>query len=401
MAFLSKLRSLPLHRHRHHHRLFSTSILSPDSKTPLTSKEKSRAALSLLRFENNPERILDICRAAALTPQSHLDRVAYSTAISKLKQSNYYDGIRAFINDSLARPDLQSERFISHFIVLYGQAGLVNDAVKLFDEMPKMGVESSVKALNSLLFSCVLGGEYGEMKRVFSEFPRKYGLEPNLETFNTVLKGFCESGSASSAPSVLAEMERKGIKPNVTTFSTVIAGFYKEEKFSDVGKMLELLRKYGVEPGIGLHNVRIQSLCKLKRSDEAKALLDGVMSRGMKPNCISYNHLIYGFCREGKLDVAKSLFKEMVGKKLKPEADCYFTLVYYLCQGKDFEAALGICKESMAKGWVPNISTMKSLVDGLVNGGKVDEAKEIIGVVKEKFPRNADKWIEIEEGLPK
>ncbi|KAK6154650.1 hypothetical protein DH2020_008898 [Rehmannia glutinosa] len=397
MAFRSKVRSLTLQGNR----LFSSSILSPDSKTPLSSKEKSRAALSLLRFEKNPERILDICRAAALNPESHLDRVAYSKAVTKLKESHYYEGIRGFIKDSLTRPDFKSERFVSHFIVLYGQAGLVKDAINLFDDMPNMGVPNNVKAMNSLLFSCILAGEYGEMKRVFSEFPRKYGLELNLDTYNTVLKGFCESGSANSAHSILAEMERKSIKPNAETFSIVIAGFYKEEKFSDVEKMMHLMKKYGMRPGISIYNVKIQSLCKLKKSSEAKALLDEILSKGMKPNCVSYGHLIYGFCREGKLDVAKILFKEMVDKKLKPEADCYFTLVYYLCQGRDFEAALGICKECMAKGWVPNITTMKSLVDGLVSIEKIDDAKEIIGIVKEKFTRNADKWIEIEEGLPK
>ncbi|KAK4386693.1 Pentatricopeptide repeat-containing protein, mitochondrial [Sesamum angolense] len=397
MALRSKLLSVPLVRYR----LFSTSILSPDSKTPLSSKEKSRAALSLLRFEKNPERILDICRAAALTPESHLDRVAYSTAISKLKESHYYEGIREFIKDSLARPDFKSERVVSHFIVLFGQAGLVKDAIKLFDEMPNMGLQNNAKALNSLLFSCILAGEYGEMKRVFSEFPRKYGLEPDLDTYNAVLKGFCESGSANSAHSILAEMERKSVKPNATTFSIVIAGFYKEEKFSDVEKMIDLMKKFGMRPGISIYNVKIQSLCKLKRSSEAKAVLDGVLSKGMKPNCVTYGHLIYGFCREGNLDVAKSLYKEMIDRKLKPESDCYFALVYYLCQGRDFEAALGICKECMAKGWVPNITTMKSLVDGLVSIEKVDEAKEIIGQLKEKFSRNADKWNEIEEGLPK
>ncbi|KAK6133299.1 hypothetical protein DH2020_032962 [Rehmannia glutinosa] len=358
MAFRSKVRSLTLQGNR----LFSSSILSPDSKTPLSSKEKSRAALSLLRFEKNPERILDICRAAALNPESHLDRVAYSKAVSKLKESHYYEGIRGFIKDSLTRPDFKSQRFVSHFIVLYGQAGLVKDAINLFDEMPNMGVPNNVKAMNSW---------------------------------------FYESGSANSAHSILAEMERKSIKPNAETFSIVIAGFYKEEKFSDVEKMMHLMKKYGMRPGISIYNVKIQSLCKLKKSSEAKALLDEILSKGMKPNCVSYGHLIYGFCREGKLDVAKSLFKEMVDKKLKPEADCYFTLVYYLCQGRDFEAALGICKECMAKGWVPNITTMKSLVDGLVSIEKIDDAKEIIGIVKEKFTRNADKWIEIEEGLPK
>ncbi|KAL7103018.1 hypothetical protein ACP275_08G154200 [Erythranthe tilingii] len=397
MAFRSKLRLLALQRNRP----FSSSILSPDSKTALSSKEKSRAALSLLRFEKEPERIVDICRAASFTPDSHLDRAAYSVAISKLQKSNDYESIRSIIKDSLSRPDFRSERSVSHLIVLYGQAGLVEDAINLFDEMPDLGIQASVKALNSLLFSCAIAGEYGEMKRVFLDFPRKYGLEPNLDTYNTLLKGLCESGSANSAHSILAEMESKGIKPNAKTFSVAIAGFYKEEKFDDVEKMIVLMKKYGVQKGIGVYNVMIQSLCKLKRSNEAKALLDEILSRNMKPNCVSYAHLITGFCKEGKLDVAKALFEEMVRRELKPDADCYFTMVHYLCKGHDFEVALGICKECMSKGWIPNITTMKSLVNGLVSVEKVDEAKEIIAVMKEKFSRNADKWIEIEEGLPK
>ncbi|XP_073156849.1 small ribosomal subunit protein mS86 (rPPR1)-like [Henckelia pumila] len=397
MALRCNLRSSSLRLFR----LFSTSILNPDSKSILTSKEKSRSALSLMRFEKNPERILEICRAAALTPESHLDRVAYSLAISSLKKSHHYEGIRSLIKESITRPDFKSERFVSHFVVLYGQAGLAGDAVKLFDEMPQMGIDRSVKTLNSLLFSCVLAGEIGEMKRVFSEYPKKYGLTPTLETYNTVLKGFCELGSANSSHSILAEMERRGIKPNGTTFATVIAGFYKEEKFSDVGKMMELMKKHGVANSIGIYNVRIQSLCKLKRSTEAKALLDTILGRGMKPNQATYNHLIYGFCVEGKTEIAKSLFKEMIDTGLKPEANCYFTLVYYLCQRQDFENALAICKDSMSEGWVPNMSTMKSLVDGLVSIEKIDEARWIIEQVKEKFSRNAGAWAEIEEKLPK
>ncbi|KAL1567744.1 pentatricopeptide repeat-containing protein, mitochondrial [Salvia divinorum] len=398
MALHSKLRSLTF---LHHARCFSTSILSPDSKTPLTSKEKSRAALSLLRFESNPERVLDICRAAALTPDTHLDRVAYSLAINKLKKSHYYEGIRSFVNDSLARPDLKSERSVSHFIVLYGQSGLVKDAIKLFDEIPQHGVEHNVKSLNALLMSCIMAGEYGEMKRIFSEFPAKYSVEPDLDTFNTVLKGFCESGSSNSAYSVLAEMERKGIQPNATTFSVVVAGFYKEEKLSDLEKVTEVMKKFGVKHGLGVYNAKIQSLCKLKKSDEAKKLLEELVDKKIKPNCMTYGHLIYGFCKEGKLEEAKALFKEMVDRKLKPGSESYFYLAQYLCKGKDFEAALDIYKECIAKGWVPRIATTESLVNGLISIGKVEEAKEIIGVMKEKFSRHADKWTEIEEGLAK
>lgn len=378
-----------------------SSILNPDSSSPLSSKEKSRAALSLLKSEKNPERIIEICRAASLTPETHLDRVAFSLAISKLTELNYFEGIRSFIDELLkTRPDLKSEKFIANAIVYYGQAGLLNNAFQLFDKMPQLGVAQNAKSLNSLLFSCMLAKKYDEVKRVYLDFPAKYGIKPNLDTYNTVIKSFCESGSSSSCYSVTAEMVRKKCKPNATTFGTMIAGFYKEEKFEEVGKVLEMMKKHEIPIGIATYNIRIQSLCKLKKTMEAKALVDGLLSRGMKPNSVTYNHLIHGYCREGKMGEAKDLFKKMIGGGFKPESDCYFTLVHYLCKSSDFEAALDICKKSMEKDWYPNFSTMKSLVEGLANNSKIDDAKELIGQMKEKFPKNSNLWNEVEEKLP-
>ncbi|XP_049401090.1 pentatricopeptide repeat-containing protein At1g61870, mitochondrial [Solanum stenotomum] len=400
-ALRSKFRFITSQHHHHLRHYSAASILNPDSKSPLSGKDKSRAALTLLKSETNPQRILDICRAAALTPESHLDRIAYSKAISKLKDLNHFSGIRSFLQESTTRPDLKSERFISHFIVLYGQAGLLDEAKRTFEEMEKMGIQRTERTLNALLFACVLAQNYAEMKRVFVEFPKKYGFVPNLDTYNVVIKGFCESGSASSVYSILDEMKRNNVKPNAESFGTCISGFYKEEKYEDVGKMLEMMKGYKMVTGISTYNVRIQSLCKLKKSGEAKALLDGILSRGLKANCASYGHLILGFCKEGNLEEAKSMFQKMVNSGLTPDAECYFTLVYYLCQSRDFEAALEMYKKCLADGWVPNFSTMKSLVEGLASISKVDEAREVIAQVKEKISRNLEKWNDIEEALPK
>ncbi|GAB2298846.1 hypothetical protein Dimus_032924 [Dionaea muscipula] len=398
MAFFSKFRT-PLLRH---HRYFSSSILSPDSSRVLTSKEKSRAAVSLLKSETNPERILAICRAASLTPDVYLDRIAFSVAISKLSQSNYYEGIRSFLKELVQdRPDLRNERFVAHSIVLFGQAGMINDAIETFEQMGELGVRRTVKSLNSLLFACILAKKYDEVSRVFMDFPGRFDIKPNLDTYNWVIKAFTESGSSSSGYSIVAEMGRNGCKPNATTFGYLISGFYKEEKMEDVGKVLNLMEEHGVKPGLGTYNIRIHSLCKLGKSFEAKALLDGLLSRRMKPNSVTYTHLIHGFCKEGNLEEAKKLFKAMVNRGCKPDGNCYTTLVYFLCRGGDYETALQICKESMENNWVPNFTTMKSLVQGLVSISKVDEAQEIITRVKDKFPKAADLWKETEEGLPK
>ncbi|XP_059624043.1 small ribosomal subunit protein mS86 (rPPR1)-like [Cornus florida] len=378
-----------------------SSILNPNSTSPLSSKEKSRAALSLLKSEKNPERIIDICRAASLTPDLHLDRIAFSIAISKLTDANYFEGIRLFLEElKTTRPDLRNERFLSHSIILYGQATMLNNAIQTFDQMPELGIQRTAKSLNALLFSCIAAKNYGEVKRIFLEFPKKYEIEPNLDTYNTVIKAFCESGSSSSVYSILAEMDRKHCTPNATTFGTLIAGFYKEEKYEDVGKALEIMKNRDMHPGLSIYNIRIQSLCKLKKSMEAKALLDGMLSRNMKPNSVTYCHLIHGFCREDNLDEAKKFFKKMINSGFKPNSDCYFTLVHFLCKGGDFESALEFCKESMAKDWVPNFSTMKSLVNGLASISKVDEAQKLVGQMKERFPKHADMWDRIEMDMP-
>lgn len=393
---------------RHHHRQqylnhcrYLSSILAPNSTTPLTTKQKTRSALSLLKSESNPETILSICRAASLSPESHLDRIAFSVAISKLSDSKYFAGISSYLSELLtSRPDLKTERFASHAIVLYGQAGMINDAVRTFEELPQLGIPRSFKALNALLFACLLSKEYKEVRRIFLEFPKKYGIECNLDSYNTVIKSFCESGSSSSAYSIIAEMERKRVTPNATSYGLMIAGFYKEEKFDDVGTVMNMMKKGGVEAGLSIYNIRIQSLCKLGRSGEAKALFIGMLNRGMKVNTVTYMHLIHGFCKEGNLDEAKKLFRGMKNSGLKPESDCYFTLIYFMCEGGEFEYALEVYKECMEKNWVPNFGTMKSLVNGLISIGKVDEAREIVGQMKNKFSKNVDLWNEVEAGFP-
>ncbi|KAH1091170.1 hypothetical protein J1N35_018427 [Gossypium stocksii] len=397
MALFSRIRTSATAASFHLRRF---SILSPDSSTPLSAHQKSRAALSLLKSEQNPDRILDICRAASLTPTFHLDRIAFSVAISKLSEGNHFQSIDTFLRELNSRPDLQHERFVSHSLILYGQAKMLNHALTTFDEFYNKGYCRSTKSLNSLLVAAILAKDYKEAKRIFVEFPKRYGIEPNLETYNTAIKALCESGSSSSVYSVLVDMKSKGIKPNATTFGTLLAGFYAEEKYEDVGKVLNLMKEHGVSVGVSTYNIRIRSLCMLKKSNEAKALLDGMLSKGIMPISVTYHHLIYGFCREGNLEEAKRLFKSMVNKGLKPDSHCYFTLVYFLCQSGDFETALRFCKESMEKNWVPNFSTMKALVKGLASISKVEEAKELIKNVKEKFSKNADVWDEIEKDLP-
>ncbi|KAF8663953.1 hypothetical protein HU200_055298 [Digitaria exilis] len=365
------------------------SILNPSSpNTPLTSLQKTRLAISLLKSSPPPppDQILSICRAAALSPEVHMDRVALSLAASKL--SSAPDTLRDLASTVL------TQRHAPHAIVLFGQAGLLPDAISTFQSSP------STRSLNALIFACIVSGNHTEAARVFQTFPDAYGVKPNTETFNTIIKSFAESGTIRSFYSVFDEMCKKGVKPDTTTFTTALAGIYKEERFEDVGKVIELMKKHGCGETLPVYNVRVQSLCKLGRSGEAKALVNEMVKKGMKPSWVTYNHLVYGFCKEGDLEEAKRLYKEMGMKRLVADCNFYYTLIHYLCKGGDFDTALGVYNEIAPKNWVPSFSTMKKLVNGLAENSKMDEAKGIIEKMKEKFPDKTEGWKEVEEALP-
>ncbi|KAL5972690.1 hypothetical protein ACLOJK_039495 [Asimina triloba] len=379
----------------------AAAILTPENPAAiLTGKEKTRAALALLKSESDLSRIVDIARAASLIPTSHLDRIALSTTVSKLSKA-HSPALRSFLDELRLRPDLQSERSLSHVIILYGQAGILDDAIDTFKHLEELGVRGrTVASLNALLYACVLAKDHNQLMQVFREFPKIYNIAPDINTYNTVVKSFCESGKSISVFDILDEMAVKGIKPNATTYNELLAGLYEEEKYKDVGKVLDLMKKNDCSPGLSTHNVRIKGLCKAKRLAEANTLFDGLLARGTKPNVITYYNLIYGFSKEGNLKEAKGFFYQMVERGCAPDSSCYFTLIYYLCQGGQFDTALQLSKESMEKGWVPCISTMKLLVNGLVKDSRTEEAQVIVNRLKEMFPKTAHMWEQVEAGWP-
>ncbi|ESQ35687.1 hypothetical protein EUTSA_v10007792mg [Eutrema salsugineum] len=405
MAFLLRIRtSESLVQNVIQFRFVSTnlSIHTPNSKTSLTSKQKkSRAILSLLKTENNPDRILEICRSASLTPDYHVDRVAFSVAVVTLASEKHFVAVSQLLDGFIQnQPYPKSESFAARAIILYGRANMLDRSLQTFRDLEQYEIPRTVKSLNALLYACLMAKDYNEARRVYFEMPKIYGIEPDLETYNLMIKVLCESGSTSSSYSIVAEMERKLVKPTASSFGLMIAGFYKEDKYDDVRKVLRVMRELGVHVGVATYNIMIHCLCKRKKSAEAKALLDGVVSSRMRPNSVTYSHLIHGFCSEGNLDEAMSLFEVMVRSGYKPDSECYFTLIHCLCKGGDFETALILCRESMEKNWVPSFSVMKWLVSGLASVSKVEESKELIAQVKQKFTRNADLWNEVEAALP-
>ncbi|KAL5972691.1 hypothetical protein ACLOJK_039496 [Asimina triloba] len=398
----SRLRALH-HAHRHFSQQPSTPSPNPITISALARKQKLRDAISLLKLESDPTRIADIARSASLTPETRLGRSALSLTVFKLSNDSSPSSataLQSFLKEFTSRPDQRSEQSLSHAIFLYGQAGMLDQAVNTFRNLDKLGVSRrTTLSFNALLHACGLKKDHVQATYIFREFPKAYNTTPDITSYEQLLLCFCKSGKSGLAFEILDEMERKGIKPRATTYGIVLSGLYKEEKHKDAEKVLKMMGKNETGMDGSIHEVRIRSLCLAQKTSQAKDVFEEIVSSGVAPNSVLYFHLINGFCREGSLEEAMGVFHEMGEKGIEPGCASYFNLVYRLSMDGQFDAALQLTKEGMEKDWVPNFSTMKLLVAGLVKHSKLEEAKELVGKLKERFPNTADQLWKDPEGL--
>jgi pentatricopeptide repeat protein len=112
------------------------------------------------------------------------------------------------------------------------------------NEMPDQNCRIRVLSLNALLG--VNSKKFDFVDGLFKELPKKLSIEPDLISYNTVIKAFCQMGSFDSAVLLLDEMENKGLEPNLFTFNTLLNGLYGKGRVSDGEKIWELMLKKNV-----------------------------------------------------------------------------------------------------------------------------------------------------------
>ncbi|XP_021719450.1 pentatricopeptide repeat-containing protein At3g13160, mitochondrial-like [Chenopodium quinoa] len=145
--------------------------------------------------------------------------------------------IEEILEDQKQYKDITDEGFTVRFICLYGKAGMFDHAHKLFDEMPELNCKRTVLSYNALLGTCVNSKNFDKVDGFFRELPGKLSIKPDVVSYNTVIKAFCEMGSLDSALSLLDEMEKEGLRPNLITFNILLDAFYRKLRFLDGDKL--------------------------------------------------------------------------------------------------------------------------------------------------------------------
>ncbi|XP_031403938.1 putative pentatricopeptide repeat-containing protein At1g53330 [Punica granatum] len=294
---------------------------------------------------------------------------AFNTLLNALLKCEEYGRMIEFFHniEKYAYPDACTYNIL---INACGVVGRLDDACKLFDEMPRRGVFPNVVTFGTLIYWLCVDNRFEEAFELKDNMVRAHGILPNAHIYACLIKAACKVTDLSNAFGLKDEMLSNRVELDSAIYNTLINVLFKAGRKDEVSGLLEEMREKGCGPDTVTYNTMISALCDKKDFEAAHRILDEMAVNGSKPDVISFNVIIRGLCKEGKLQEASDLFEDMPRQGCRPDVVSYRVLFDGLSMHRLLEEAVLILDEMLFQGYAPRDSSLNEFLHNLCEEGK-------------------------------
>ncbi|KAG8385678.1 hypothetical protein BUALT_Bualt03G0070100 [Buddleja alternifolia] len=333
--------------------------------------------------ERDLRRLVDKFKLYSSSDRFRAKAGIYETTVRRLASAKRFRWIREILeHQTQFTYDVSKENFSIRLIKLYGQSGMLENAMEVFDEMPERNCERTVKSMNALLSACVNSRKYEHIDRLFGEMQTKWNVNPDVFSYNIVIKGLCEMGEWERALDKFNAMGGKGVEPDLITFNILLDNLYKNRRFGGAEKIWKQMVVNNLSPNIRSYNARLVGLAKEKKFKEAVESIGEMEKSGIKPDVFTYAALIRGYCDEGNLSEVKKWYGELVRSECVADRTMFESVLLCACEQGDYGWCFELCKELFRKKYLVDAGVLQKVVDKLVKASKIEEAKKVVEMGK-------------------
>ncbi|CAI0455533.1 unnamed protein product [Linum tenue] len=266
-------------------------------------------------------------------------------------------------------------------ISLYCKKGMHYEALSVQDRMETAGISPDIVTYNSLIYAYSREGRMREAMMLFKEIK---DAVPNNVTYTTLIDGYCRLNDLESALSLRYSMADKGIYPTVVTYNSILRKLCEGGRIRDANKLLTELGERNIEPDNVTCNTLINAYCKIGDMASALKVKDKMIGAGLKLDQFTYKALIHGFCKARDMKCAKEYLFSMLSAGFPPSYCTYSWFVDVHCVHQKEEEIIKLPDEFVRKGLCVDVSLYRALIRRFCKREKVDCAKKIFGLMKEK-----------------
>ncbi|KAI3890165.1 hypothetical protein MKW92_037136 [Papaver armeniacum] len=150
------------------------------------------------------------------------------TVIRFLKETSQYNQIlqvfELWKNIEKTRID---EVNYEKIIVLLGEAGLMEEAVTLLQEMKGHGFGASLRVYNCMIHGLARRGDFENALIFLKEMVEESGVKPGVETYNGLIQAYGKCRMYDEIGKCVKRMESQGCVPDSVTYNLLVVEFAK------------------------------------------------------------------------------------------------------------------------------------------------------------------------------
>ncbi|KAJ9567247.1 hypothetical protein OSB04_003213, partial [Centaurea solstitialis] len=215
-----------------------------------------------------------------------------------------------------------SASVVSFIIEHYGNNGLIDQAVELFNRCKSFNCSQTTEIYNSLLFALCevknFWGAYALVRRMVRK-----GVVPDKKTYSVLVNGWCSAVKMKEAQSFLEEMSRKGFNPPVRGRDLLINGLLNAGYLESAKGLVRKMTKEGFVPDVSTFNSLAEAICQSGEIDFCIGLYHDVCRLGLSPDIETHKIMIAATSKIGMTDEAFSILYRSIEDGNKPFPSLY------------------------------------------------------------------------------
>ncbi|GFP87866.1 pentatricopeptide repeat-containing protein at2g42920 chloroplastic [Phtheirospermum japonicum] len=244
----------------------------------------------------------------------------------------------------------------------------ITDLKKIHTHLIKTGLSRDTIAASRVLAFCATSSSAPDLDYAYSVF--RQIEKPNLFTWNTIIRGFCQSSYPHVAIQLFVEMlVTSPVRPERLTYPSVFKAFTQLGLAEDGAQLHGRIVKLGLDSDPFIRNSIIHMYANCGLLGNAKKLFD----ENEDSDVVAWNSMVMGFAKCGQVDESWRLFVKTPSKN----ATSWNTMISgYVRNGKWVEA-LDLFREMRAEKIKPSEFTLVSVLNACSKLGALEQGKWI------------------------
>lgn len=315
---------------------------------------------------NCPEDALDLflkMEGENVMPNS-VTMVGVLSACAKMFDLEFGRWVCSYIERKQIKVDLT---LCNAMLDMYTKCGSIDDAQKLFDEMP----ERDVFSWTTMLDGYAKMGDFDTARRVFDAMPVK-----EVAAWNVLISAYEQNGKPKEALATFNELQLSKIaKPDEVTLVSTLSACAQLGAIDLGGWIHVYIKRVGMDLNCHLSSSLVDMYAKCGALEKALEVFYSVEEKDV----YVWSAMIAGLGMHGRGKAAINLFFKMQEAKVKPNS-VTFTNVLCACShaGLVDEGRAFFHEMEPVYGVVPGTKHYACMVDILSRAGFLEEAMELI-----------------------